>query len=101
MLQTYKVTQESDWVESERLFRNKRTLTDDFPVDELSFPKHIWLYMNHLNALNLAGTYQEGNQEVIRDDAGKQTGVKIYSNRYLTDFGSLFCEVCVPDDWKL
>jgi len=98
---SYKIKQQSDWVEEKRLFFNKRTISDEFPLEKLSFPNHIWLYMNHLNSLNLAGTYQVGNQEIIQDPTtGGQTGVYINSEKRLIDFGRLFVDACVPDEFE-
>lgn len=57
--------------------------------------------MNHLNSLNLAGTYQVGNQETISDPiTKKQTGVYINSERRLNEFGQLFVEACVPEKFE-
>ena len=99
--QSYQIKQQSDWVEEKQLFFNKRTVSDEFPLDKLTFPQHIWLYMNHLNSLNLAGTYQVGKQEIIRDkETGKQTGVYINSEKRLIEFGWLFVDACVPDDFE-
>jgi len=97
----YAVRHQSDWVEEKRMFFNKRTISNEFPLDKLAFPQHIWLYMNHLNSLNLAGTYQVGKQEIIKDPAtGKQTGVYINSEKRLIEFGHLFVDACVPDQFE-
>lgn len=99
--QPYKIKQQSDWVEEKQLFFNKRTIFEGFPLSKLNYPQHIWLYMNHLNSLNLAGTYQVGNQEVIvNPDTRTQTGVYINSERRLIEFGFLFVDACVPDEFE-
>lgn len=98
----YKLKQRSDFDEKRNVFINKITLEEEFPIDKLQFPKHIWLYMNHLNSLNLAGTWQIGNQEPIFDEISKkQTGVFIESERRLNEFGELFVEACVPDEFEI
>lgn len=99
--QSYKVKQQSDWVEEKYLFFNQRVIYEEFPLDKLSHPKHIWLYMNHLYSLNLAGTYQVGNQEIITDPTtDRQTGVYINNERRLIEFGHLFADACVPDSFE-
>lgn len=31
------------------------------------FPKNLWLYMDHLHSLNVAGTWEVGDQDPIID----------------------------------
>lgn len=96
----YKLRQQSDLNEEGSRFINKVTLLEEFPLDKLQFPHHIWLHMNHLNSLNLAGTWQVGNQEYIHHpETKKQTGVYINSERRLNEFGDLFVQSCVPDEF--
>ncbi|MGN6439061.1 MAG: DUF4393 domain-containing protein [Agriterribacter sp.] len=98
---SFTLKQQSDWVEEKKLFFNRRTVFDEFPLDKLNFPEHIWLYMSHLHSLNLAGTYQIGNQDIIRDaETHIQTGVYINSERRLDEFGELFVVACVPDEFE-
>lgn len=99
--QPYSLREQSDFNSSKHQFTNRRTIREDFPVSKLIFPQHIWLYMNHLHSLNLAGTYQIGNQEMIMSpDSKEQIGVYINSRRMLTDFGQLFSKACIPDSFS-
>lgn len=99
--QVYVVNQKSDFDEGKQLFSAKEVIFEEFPLEKLDFPQNIWLHMNHLNSLNLAGTWQVGNQEIIRDDISKkQTGIYIYSERRLTEFGELFVNACIPNDFN-
>lgn len=99
---SFKVKQKSDYDSNERIFVNRKVIEEEFPVDKLQFPQHVWLYMNHLNSLNLAGTWQVGHQEPIYDDESKkQIGVYICSERRLNEFGELFVSACVPDDFEI
>lgn len=96
----FSVRQRSDMDGDSTFFINKVTIKEEFPIDKLQFPQHIWIYMNHLYSLNLAGTWQVGYQETIYDDKGeRQTGVFINSERRLADFGKLFTNACVPDEF--
>lgn len=70
---------------------------NDFPVQELSYPKNYLMYCDHLHSLNLAGIWQDGNQRSIRN-GGKQTGVEITSYAKLTSFGELFAKACLPPE---
>lgn len=98
---SYKITQQSDYDAKLNLFTSRWTILDEFPSDKLNFPHHIWLYMNHLHSLNIAGTYQIGNQKIITSPTTKkQTGVYIHSKRQIMDdFGALFVNACVPDEF--
>jgi hypothetical protein len=97
----YKIKQQSDLNKEGTLFTSKFTLEEEFPLNKLQFPQHIWLYMDHLHSLNLAGTYQVGNQETLREEeTGRQTGVIINSERRLIEFGYLFAQSCVPDEFN-
>ena len=96
---SYKLDQRSDLNNDGTLFINKITTFEEFPLDKLQYPEHIWLYMNHLNSLNIAGTYQIGNQEPLIEN-NRQIGVNIYSERRLIEFGDLFVSSCVPDSFE-
>jgi len=97
---SYKIKQKSDWDEERRIFINKEIILEEFPMDKLDFPQNIWMNMNHLNSLNLAGTWQVGQQEIIYDEiTKKQTGVFINSERRLMEFGELFANACIPNEF--
>src|SRR5258708_917818 len=97
----YKFKNQSDWIEEKRIFTSQSTITEEFPMEKLNFPKHILLYMNHLASLNLAGTFEYKNQEVIKDPSTqKQTGVYINYERTLIEFGELFAMACVPEKFE-
>lgn len=94
----FKIKEQADFDHSKHLFFNRRTISEGFPVGVLAFASNVWMYFDHLHSLNLAGTWQIGNQETIIDPATKeQVGVYINSERRLTPFGQLFCNACVPD----
>jgi len=98
--QAYKLREQADFDHPKHLFFNNRIIFEEFPVSKLMFPNHIWLYMNHLYSLNLAGTWQVGNQETIMDPkTNDQIGIYKNSERRLTDFGHLFVKACVPDSF--
>jgi len=97
----YKIKQKSDWNEEKHYFTNNDTIFEEFPLEKLDFPENIWLNMSHLNSLNIAGTWQVGQQEVIRDEeTGIQIGVYINNERRLTDFGELFVSACMPNEFN-
>ena len=70
----------------------------DFPVSELTYPEHLYMYTDHLNSLNVMTWHIVGHQEIIRDDSGMQTAVRRRSTMALTEFGKLFVKACIPDD---
>jgi len=96
----FKVRQQADWISDKKKFVNKRTILEELPVEKLNFPEHIWIYMSHLVSLNLAGTYQVGEQQIITNELGNQTGVYINSERRLLEFGEFFVKSCVPDEFE-
>ena len=50
-----------------RTFAPRELIENEFPVSELVFPQNFNLYMDHLHSLNLAGLWQDGNQEPIEE----------------------------------
>lgn len=91
----------SDFNEEETLVVNRVTVEEEFPIEKLQFPDLIWVYIDHLHSLNLAGSWQVGQQEVIRNPINnKQTGVFVNTEKRLSDFGQLFAKSCVPDEFE-
>ncbi|WP_367864388.1 Abi-alpha family protein [Pedobacter sp. WC2423] len=98
----YVIKQHSAYDNGRNWFAELTTVEDEFPVDKLQFSSHMSLYMNHLNSLNIAGTYEIGDQESIYEpETKKQIGVYINSERKLAEFGLLFVNSCVPDDFEV
>lgn len=93
--QTYRV--EQTWELRDGKIRNMTTSREDFPVSKLHYPQHIWMYMDHLNSLTIAGTWKIQDDEIIRDVNNRPTGGKTISERKLTEFGQLFALACIPD----
>ncbi|SOD40109.1 DUF4393 domain-containing protein [Nitrosovibrio sp. Nv4] len=77
-----------------------RILTEnEFPLDELMFPNNFEFYIDHLDSLNLAGIWQDGNQvAVMGGTPRRQTGVNIKSLICLESVGRMFVKTCVPDE---
>lgn len=107
---SYKIHQEKDYDESKNIFYNNREILNELPLDKFDFPNNIWLYSDHLNHLNLAGCWEYKKQEPIFSDKPiteqnvaflntrhPQIGIQIFSEFKLTDFGKMFCKVCVSD----
>ena len=86
--------QESDYYLETNLFGPRKTISNEFPEDTLAFPENYLMYTDHLHSLNIAGVWQEGNQEPIHTN-GKQSGVTINSRAHLTSFGELFAKACL------
>ena len=94
---SYKVHQQWDLVGNK--IKNMRTIQEDFPLDRLIYPDNLWMYIANLHSLNLAGTWKYKGDQPIRE-SGRQTGGYTFSERKLTDFGKLFAEACVPDNFE-
>lgn len=96
----YVVKQKFDIDNEKKIFINKKIIFEEFPTNKLDFPQNILMNMNHLNSLNLAGTWQVGKQETILEEiTGKQIGIFVNSERRLTEFGELFASACIPDEF--
>ncbi|MCG6146576.1 DUF4393 domain-containing protein [Leptospira bandrabouensis] len=91
----YRVEQEWDLINNQVI--NLRTTKEEFPLTKLSFSEKIWMYMDHLNSLTIAGTWKTQNDIPIRNSAGIQTGGRVISDRKLSEFGKLFADACIPD----
>ncbi|GJL53714.1 MAG: hypothetical protein NPIRA02_08460 [Nitrospirales bacterium] len=79
-------------------FSPREVIHNEFPTNALTAQENYSLYMDHLHSLNLAGIWQQGNQEpVFEADPNVQTGVRITSLAQLTSFGQLFTKACAPD----
>ena len=77
---------------------NTRTTKEEFPVDKLSYPEHIWMYMSHLNSYDIAGSWKKEQDHPLYEN-NQQIGGVTTSHRKLTDFGELFAKACVPDSF--
>ncbi len=96
----YRLREKADFDHEKHLFSNRHIIEDEFPLTKIVYADHMWLYMDHLHSLNLAGTWQIGNQESIMDEKnGIQIGVFINSERKLTPFGELFAQACIPNSF--
>lgn len=108
--QSYKIHQEQDFDEEKNMFFNNREILNELPLEKFDYPANIWLYSDHLNHLNLAGCWQYKNHEPIFDSEKitetngafsttrqKQIGIRTFSEFRLTEFGKIFCKVCVTE----
>ena len=96
---SFSFQQHAAYRQESNTFDPRTTTYNEFPLGELVFPQNFGLYMDHLHSLNLAGIWQDGNQEPIMDGStSHQTGVNIKSVIALESFGQMFAQSCVPDD---
>ncbi len=93
----YKLRQHAAFNSDTNLFTSPEVVTNSFPITSLFIPENFFLYMNHLNSLNIAGIWQDGNQESIYAN-GQQTGVYINNIIQLTDFGKMLASASVPQN---
>lgn len=94
----YLYRQYSSFDSTSNTFSPSQLIENEFPVDKLTFTENFEVYMAHLHSLNIAGTWQEGNQIPIREgEPSVQTGVEIISYSTLTSFGKMFAKACVPE----
>ncbi|MEM9121418.1 MAG: DUF4393 domain-containing protein [Cyanobacteria bacterium P01_F01_bin.56] len=95
----YLYKQYSAFDAQKNLFSKRETTRNEFPIHRLIFPENYEVYMDHLHSLNLAGIWQEGNQEAIWEGKpSRQTGVNITSYACLTSFGEMFAQACVSEE---
>jgi hypothetical protein len=84
-----------DLNEKEQRFENRKVEESTIPLSELLQPDQLGLSYSHLHFLNLVEWPVE-KQDPIRDEQGRQTGVRRSSSMRLTEFGRLFVSACVP-----
>jgi hypothetical protein len=97
----YALQQSAPYRSETRTFGPRTVDENEFPQGDLAYPQNFFLYLDHLHSLNLAGVWQQGNQEVIWEGDGptrKQSGVIIRSATQLTEFGQMLAKACIPDD---
>ena len=97
----FNVTQEFDFDHSKHLASNFRIIKNEFPLDELQFPKNLFLYLDHLHSLNIAGMWKIKDEAIMDREINDQIGGYVYNEISLTEFGKLFAEACVPKDFNL
>ena len=95
----YEIKNHSFFNQEKMLFTNNQIIYNKFPLEKLNVPTSFYVYMNHLNSLNLAGIWQKGNQ-VPTYENNKQNGVDIYNEIKLTEFGNMFVNSVIPKSLK-
>ena len=97
---TYRYVYTRDYDTIRNLFVGPNKVeVDELPRDGLVFPENVGFYMEHLDQLGLAGIYQEGNQEAIRDKGtSQQTGTKVNCLYQLKSFGHRFVQACTEEE---
>lgn len=93
----FKVTQQFDFDHSKHLISNLRIISNEFPLNKLQFPENLFLYLDHLHSLNIAGMWKAKDEAIIDKKINDQVGGYIYNEISLTKFGELFVDSCVPD----
>ena len=68
----------STYDEQTNTFSNEQLLSDEFPTEELIFPQNYLTYIDHLHGLNLAGMWQQGNQEPVYNEESKKANWREY-----------------------
>lgn len=94
--QSYELKEHADFDSQKSLFVNRYIVYNEFPLNSLKNYNNFFIYMNHLYSLNLAGTWQKGNQ-IPTYSNGQQDGVDILSEIRLSEFGNLFVDAVIPD----
>ena len=78
-------------------FENRIIEKSTIPVGKLLFPIKAEMYYSHIESLSLV-EWPVTDTEYLRDDTGKQTGIRHHSKIHLTDFGKFFVNACIPED---
>jgi hypothetical protein len=99
----FKVTQQFDFDHSKHLISNMRIINNEFPLNKLQFPENLFLYLDHLHSLNIAGMWKTKDEAIIDKKINDQVGGYVYNEISLTKFGELFVDSCAPDKfiWKI
>lgn len=76
-------------------FRNTQIVRDTTPKDKILFIDHIFMYISHLESLNLI-EWPRLSSDPIDDESGNQIGLKVVTKIELSEFGRLFVKACIP-----
>ncbi len=67
----------------------------DFPASRIASPTNLWMYLKRLEALTLlTHTYGVGSIDALRHHSPHKN-----HTYHLTDFGRLFVDACIPEDF--
>ena len=79
----------------QEFYGHRKVEVDELPRTELSFPKNVPFYFEHLNQLGLAGIFQISKQEPLYGGEPKvQVGIRSRCEYRLTDLGQRFVRAC-------
>lgn len=83
-------------------FENVKVLKDTSPKEKMTFVEHFDMYISHLESLDLLKWSVMSEEpvweyDVINNDK-KQNGTYRKTKIYLTKFGELFVQACIPKD---
>lgn len=98
---SYILVEKSELRAGTRLLCQREEVSNEFPVSQLTFPQNFRTGMDHLYHLGLAAITQIGNQEIVSDANGQQTGVRIKNRIGLLVFGERFAQACIPDEFNV
>ena len=95
---TYRLGQHNVFHQTENRFESPTTEFNEFPLEVLARPELFLVYLSHLQHLDLAGSWENGEREFPRNNEGKQIGLRKTFETRLTEFGRMFARACVPDE---
>lgn len=87
-----------DYDAAKNVFTGHHVEVDEIPRDGLIFPDNVEFYGQHLYALGLSAFYDSASQEPLYANGRSepQTGVRVFKELRLTDFGIKFMSAVAP-----
>jgi hypothetical protein len=88
---------EIDWDPKSLKFKNKRITMQQFPVSQLVYPDHFYIYTSHLISLDLIQFPVYHKEATFYEDKSRgQKGEIGYCRLMLSEFGEMFVNACQP-----
>ncbi|WHO22640.1 DUF4393 domain-containing protein [Agrobacterium tumefaciens] len=81
--------------EMPRAWENVRFEIDEISQDSLQFPSNLPFYLQHLYSMGLASTFKIDEQPIM--DKNVQTGLRVFDEYKLTEFGVSFMRAVSPN----
>ncbi|MCQ2601906.1 MAG: DUF4393 domain-containing protein [Treponema sp.] len=94
---TYKVNRNFDLNIKNLATKNVQILLNELPMEKFNFPENLWIYKEHLEHLNLLKYDDYKEPDMSDGDFENNQNITEYAEFRLTEFGKMFCKICVSD----
>lgn len=75
--------------------KNIQILVNELPMEKFNFSENLWIYKEHLEHLNLLKYKDYKEPDMSDDDFENNQNITEFAEFRLTEFGKMFCKICV------